>query len=65
MADQKQTDLAAAKTQEMPAVRPAVASPTHQDDRQFRAEQERIMKMIANNAPLSEILSNLVLMIEA
>ncbi len=69
MADPKQTELVAAKTQELPAVRPAVAPrdivPTAQDDRQFRAEQERIMKMIANNAPLSEILSNLVLMIEA
>ncbi len=69
MADPKQTELVAAKTQELPAVRPAVAPrdivPTAQDDRQFREEQERIMKMIANNAPLSEILSNLVLMIEA
>ncbi len=69
MADPKQTELAAAKTQELPTVRPVVAPrdivPTAQDDRQFRAEQERIMKMIANNAPLSEILSNLVLMIEA
>jgi GAF domain-containing protein len=65
MADQKQTNLAAAKTQEMLAVRPDVVPLTHQDDRQFRAGQERIMKMIANNAPLSEILSNLVLMIEA
>ena len=65
MADQKQTDLAAAKTQEMPAALPNVAPPAQKDDRQFRAEQERIMKMIANNAPLSEILSNLVLMIEA
>jgi GAF domain-containing protein len=70
MADQKQTELAAAKTQEMAAVRPTVAPPdivrtAEEDDRQFCAEQERIMKMIANNAPLSEILSNLVLMIEA
>ena len=65
MADQKQTELAAAKTQEMPAALPNVAPPAQKDDRQFRAEQERIMKMIANNAPLSEILSNLVLMIEA
>src|SRR6266851_8420487 len=68
MADPKQTELVAAKTQELPAVRPAVAPrdivPTAQDDRQFRAKQERIMKMIANDAPLSEILSNLVLMIE-
>ena len=65
MADQKQTDLAAAKTQEMPAALPNVAPPAQKDDRQFRAEQERIMRMIANNAPLSEVLSNLVLMIEA
>ena len=65
MADQKQTELAAAKTQEMPAALPTVAPPAQKDDRQFRAGQERIMKMIANNAPLSEILSNLVLMIEA
>src|SRR5438552_18398455 len=69
MADPKQTELAAAKTQELPAVRPVIAPPdivpTAQDDRQYRAEQERIMTMIANNAPLSEILSNLVLMIEA
>jgi GAF domain-containing protein len=65
MADQKQTELAAAKTQEMPSALPTVTPPTQKDDRQFCAEQERIMKMIANNAPLSEILSNLVLMIEA
>src|SRR6266850_8290275 len=65
MEDQKkQTGLAAAKTQEMP-VRPGVAPPAHQDDRKFRAEQERILKMIAADAPLSKILSNLVLMIEA
>jgi GAF domain-containing protein len=65
MADQKQTELAAAKTQEMPAALPTVVPPTQEDDRQFCAEQERILKMIASNAPLSEILSNLVLMIEA
>ena len=61
MADQKQSELAAAKTREIPTVAP----PAHQDERQFRAEQERILKMIAADAPLSEILSNLVLMIEA
>jgi hypothetical protein len=48
MADQKQTELAAAKTQELPA-----APPAHQDDGQFRAEQERIKEMIAADAPLS------------
>ena len=65
MADPKQTELAAAKTQELPAALPTVVPPAQEDDGQFRAEQERIMKMIANNAPLGEILSNLVLMIEA
>jgi GAF domain-containing protein len=64
MADQKQTELAAAKTQELPAALPDVAPPAQENDR-FRAEQERIMKMIAADAPLSEILSNLVLMIES
>jgi len=61
MEDHKQTEFAAAKTKEMPAV----ASPAQKDDRKFLAEQERIMKMIASNAPLSKVLSNLVLMIEA
>src|SRR5712691_11296244 len=73
MADQKQTELTAAKTQEMPAVRPAVRPavappdivPTAREDDRFRGEQERIKEMIAADAPLSEILSNLVLMIEA
>src|SRR5882762_8729612 len=65
MADQKQTELAAPKTQEMPAALPDVVPPAQEDDEQFRAEQERIQKMIAADAPLSEILSNLVLMIEA
>ena len=64
MADQKQSELAA-KTQEMPAALPTVAPPAHQDNRQFRSEQQRILKMIAADAPLSEILSTLVLMIEA
>lgn len=70
MGDQEKTEIAAEKTQKLPAVRPAVAPPdivqTSQDDNgKFRAEQERIMRMIASDAPLSEILSNLVLMIEA
>jgi hypothetical protein len=58
MADPKQTELA--KTQEFPAVRPPA-----EDDEHFLAEQERIKEMIAANAPLSEILSELLLMIEA
>jgi len=38
MADQKQTELAAAKTQEMPAALPDVVPPAQEDDEQFRAE---------------------------
>jgi GAF domain-containing protein len=61
MADPKQieqTELA--KTQEFPAV----GSPA-EDDEQFREAQERIKEMIAANAPLNEILSDLLLMIES
>ena len=74
MADQEQTELAAAKTQELPAVRPdaspEVVSPTGvpnatEDNEKFRKEQQRIKAMIAADAPLSDVLSNLVLMIEA
>jgi GAF domain-containing protein len=60
MADPKQTELTGEKTLELPAIAPK----PREDDGQFRAEQERIKKMIAADAPLNEILSNLVLMIE-
>src|SRR5688572_2923432 len=43
---------------------PVTPSPDAEDDEQFRAAQDRINEMIAANAPLSEILSSLVLMIE-
>jgi GAF domain-containing protein len=59
MADPKQTELA--KTQEMPATR----LPAPEDSEEFLAEQERIEQMIAAKAPLQEILSQLLLMIEA
>ena len=57
----KQTEPTAAKTQELPAI----VLPSAEDDEQFRAAQGRIEEMIAANAPLSEILSRLVLLIEA
>jgi GAF domain-containing protein len=61
MSDPKQTkETELAKTQEMPAVRPPA-----EDDEHFRAEQERIKEMIAANAPLHEILSELLLLIES
>ncbi len=56
MGDQEQADLASAKTQKLPALT---------TEAKFTAEQERIRSLIAANTPLSEILSQLVLMIEA
>lgn len=60
MPNEKQTELGTAKTQKLPVVRSDVA-----DDEKFRSEQERIKGMIEADAPLSKILSELVLMIEA
>jgi len=57
----EQTEPAAAKTQELPAIVP----PARQDAEQFREAQGRIKGMIAANEPLNEILSSLVLMIES
>jgi GAF domain-containing protein len=64
MADEKQTDLTAATTQKLPALRD-VTSPANENDAQFLAEQERIKGLIAADAPLNEILADLVLLIEA
>ena len=62
MADSKQTEHPElALTQEFPAV-PRTAQI---DDEHLRAVEERIKEMIAANAPLNEILSSLVLLIEA
>lgn len=60
MADQEQDDVAA-KTQKLPAFAPH----SHTSNEQLAVEEERIRAMIASNTPLSEILSQLVLMIEA
>ena len=49
-----------AKTQELPLI----LLPQEDDSLDFRAEQNRIMEMIAGNDPLSQILTSLVLMIE-
>lgn len=60
MSDPKrETELA--KTQEIPAVRRTAA----EDSEQFLAEQAKIEQMIAADAPLQDILSQLLLMIEA
>ena len=56
-----QTEPGAAKTEELTLILP----PAQDDNEDFRAAQGLIMEMIAANAPLSEILSTLVLLIEA
>ena len=61
MADQKQPELASAPTQRLPAI----GTPAQEDSPKFTAEQKRIEDLIAEDAPLIIILSELVLMIEA
>lgn len=61
MADEKETELASAPTQQLPAIDLSAQN----DDPKFAAEQRRIEDRIASNMPLSAILSELVLMIEA
>ena len=68
MADLKQSELptgqldpSAATTQALHAVLPAA----HKNEADFQAGQSRVLRMIAASAPLSEILTSLVLLIEA
>lgn len=61
MADEKETELASAPTQQLPALGP----PAGKDDPRFEAEQKRIEQRIESDAPLNDILSELVLMIES
>src|SRR5829696_5790969 len=61
MADEKQTELASAPTQQLPAL----GARAPEENPKFTAEQERIEEMIAADAPLRDVLSELVLMIEA
>lgn len=61
MADEKQPELAAAPTQPLPAI----GAPAQVDNPKFAADQKRIEDMIAADAPLRDVLSDLVLMIEA
>ena len=63
MRDTKPTEAPelAAKTQKLPAINP----PPPEDSEEFRAQQDEVRQMIAANAPLRDILSKLVLMIEA
>jgi len=61
MNDQKDPDITTANTQKLPAFGTA----PKEDDAKFQTEQKRIDDMIDSGAPLHEILSNLVLMIES
>ena len=61
MGDQKQSELASAPTQRLPAI----GAPAQDDSPKFVAEQKRVEDMINDDAPLIVILSELVLMIEA
>jgi len=61
MADQKQSELTAAPTQQLPAIGAAAQD----DSPKFVSEQQHIEDMINDDAPLIVILSELVLMIEA
>lgn len=61
MADEKETPLASAPTQQLPALETLAQN----DDPKFAAEQQRIEELIDADVPLLDILSELVLMIEA
>ena len=65
MADRKETDLASTQKLTPIAAPPPAGAPAGEDTPQFAAEQKRIEEMIAADAPLADILSELVLMIEA
>ena len=54
---------ASAKTQELPRISSDVDEQKKEAD--FQAGQEKVLQMIAANAPLGEILTSLVLLIEA
>ena len=59
MSDQEQDPVLTAKTQKLRTFTPGPKS-----EEEFRAEQERITEMIKSDAPLPNVLSELVLMIE-
>ena len=58
--EKDQYDPTSAPTQALPRIRPEATT----DDSAFKEGQNRVLRMIATNAPLGEILENLVLLIE-
>ncbi|MGH9873474.1 MAG: GAF domain-containing protein [Pyrinomonadaceae bacterium] len=65
----EQSDNAVAKTQELPRVFPDVSAKDNEtaveSEAAFQAGQDKVLEMIAANAPLDEILTSLVLLMEA
>ena len=59
MSDQEQDSVLTANTQKLPTL-----TPVPKNEEEVRAEEERITEMIKSDAPLSKVLSELVLMIE-
>ena len=59
----QQLGASAAETQELPRVLPDITAQKNKEA--FQAGQKKVLEMIAANAPLGEILTRLVLLIEA
>jgi GAF domain-containing protein len=59
----EQSEASVAKTQELPHVLPDMIAP--ENEAAFLEGQEKVLEMISANAPLSEILTSLVLLMEA
>jgi GAF domain-containing protein len=59
----EQMENSAAETRELPRILPDITAQKKEED--FRAGQKKVLEMIATGAPLGEILTSLVLLIEA
>src|SRR6185437_6000999 len=59
----EQSESSVAKTQKLPPGVPDLIAP--ENEAEFLAGQEKVLEMIDANAPLSEVLTNLVLLMEA
>lgn len=58
----EQSETSVARTQELPSGLPDLIAP---DSEEFLAGQEKVLEMIDANAPLGEVLTSLVLLMEA
>ena len=62
-AQPEQSETSVARTQELPGVLPDTVAP--ENEAAFLARQEKVLEMINANAPLGDILTSLVLLMEA